>query len=278
LDTALIDSGFISSGYVARRTREPASGTTTQGCEKPSIGRMRTIDRVGYVIGGQLLLSGLVHLVVLLVTGGTWLGPLSMRKSMTFGLSFGLTVGAAVWATSFLRTRFRGFLLGVFYVASVVEVGLITMQAWRGRPSHFNFETGLDSAISMTLAGGGLVIILVTLGFTVAAFRTVQTRSMQLALRFGFVALMVALAVGAVMIATGVTEVRSDNALLAYTTAGALKPAHAVPMHAILIMPGLAWLLSKTKWPEDTQYLLTKIASIGYGVLIAGTVMFYAIP
>jgi hypothetical protein len=118
----------------------------------------------------------------------------------------------------------------------------------------------------------------VTLGFTVAAFRTVQTRSMQLALRFGFVALMVALAVGAVMIATGVTEVRSGNALLAYTTAGALKPAHAVPMHAILIMPGLAWLLSRTKWPENTQYLLTKIASIGYGVLIAGTVVFYAVP
>jgi hypothetical protein len=272
-----LESASIDSGYVARRTRERASGTTTQGRKKPSIGRMRTIDRVGYVIAGLLLLSGLVHLVVLLVTGGTWLGPLSMRKPMTFGVSFGLTVGAAVWATSFLRTKLRGFLLGVFYVASVVEVGLITMQAWRGRPSHFNFETGFDSTISMTLAGGGLVIILVALGFTVAAFRTVQTRSMQLALRFGFVALMAALAVGAVMIATGVTEVRSGNALLAYTTAGALKPAHAVPMHAILIMPGLAWLLSRTKWPEDTQYLLTRIASIGYGVLIAGTVVFYAI-
>ncbi|MET0238229.1 MAG: hypothetical protein ABW224_26545 [Kibdelosporangium sp.] len=238
---------------------------------------MRTIDRVGYVVGSLLLLSGLVHLVVLLTTGGTWLGPLSMRKPMTFGLSFGLTVGAAVWATSFLRTRYRGFLLALFYLASVVEVGLITTQAWRGVPSHFNFETGLDSVISMTLAGGGLVIILVTLGFTVAVFRTVQTRSMQLALRFGFVAFMVALAIGAVMIATGVTEVRSGNALLAYTTAGALKPAHAVPMHAILIMPGMAWLLGKSNLAEDTQYRLTKIASIGYGLLIAATIVFYAI-
>ncbi|MBP2323581.1 hypothetical protein JOF56_003966 [Kibdelosporangium banguiense] len=239
---------------------------------------MRTIDRVGYVVGFLLFLSGLGHLVVLLVSGGTWLGPLSMRKPMTFGLSFGLTVGAAVWATSFLKTRFRGLLLSVFSVASIVEVGLITMQAWRGRPSHFNFETGFDSAISMTLAGGGLVIILVTIGFTVAAFRTVQTRSMQLALRFGFVALLVALAVGAVMIATGIIAVRSGNAELAYTTAGALKPAHAVPMHAILIMPGLAWLLGKSPWPEPTQYLLVKIAAIGYGVLIVGTVLFYAIP
>lgn len=239
---------------------------------------MRTIDRVGYAIGGLLFLSGLTHLVVLLVTGGTWLGPLSMRKPMTFGLSFGLTVAAAVWATSFLQTRMRGPLLGVLYAASVVEVGLITVQAWRGRPSHFNFETGFDSAVSMTLAGGGLVLILVIVGFTVAAFRSVQTRSMQLALRFGFAALFVALVVGAVMIGIGVTAVRSGDPQLAYTTAGALKPAHAVPMHAILIMPGLAWLLGRTKWPEETQFRLTQLASICYGVLIVAVIIYYAIP
>nr|CTQ92299.1 hypothetical protein [Kibdelosporangium sp. MJ126-NF4] len=240
---------------------------------------MRTIDRVGYVLGGVLFLSGLVHLVVLLVTGGTWLGPLSMRKPLTFGLSFGLTVGAAVWATSFLRVRqgLRTLLLAMLYVASVVEVSLITLQAWRGRPSHFNFETPFDSTIAMTLAGGGAVLIAVIAGFTVAAFRTVQTRSMQLALRFGFAALVVALVVGAVMIATGVTEVRSGNAELAYLTAGALKPAHAVPMHAILIMPGLAWLLGLTRWPEETQVLITRIAAAGYGLLIAGTIAYSAI-
>ncbi|MCE7007905.1 hypothetical protein LWC34_34550 [Kibdelosporangium philippinense] len=240
---------------------------------------MRTVDRVGYIIGGLLFLSGLVHLVVLLITGSTWLGPLSMRKPMTFGLSFGLTVGAAVWATSFLRIKhgLRTFLLAVLYAASIVEVGLITMQAWRGHPSHFNFETPFDSTISMTLAGGGFVLIAVTIGFTVAAFRTVQTRTMQLALRFGFAALLVALAVGAVMIATGVTAVRSGDPQLAYATAGALKPAHAVPMHAILIMPGLAWLLGFTRWPEQTQVLLMRIAAVGYGLLIAGTIVYFAL-
>ncbi|ONI70224.1 hypothetical protein ALI144C_46960 [Actinosynnema sp. ALI-1.44] len=237
---------------------------------------MRTIDRVGYAVGGVLFLSGLVHLVVLLVTGGTWLGPLSMRKPLTFGVSFGLTVGTAVWATSFLRVKpgVRTFLLVVLYAASIVEVTLITVQAWRGRPSHFNFETPLDSSISTTLAGGGFVLIAVIVGCTVAAFRTVQTRSMQLALRFGFTALVVALAVGAVMIATGVIEVRSGNAALAYVTGGALKPAHAVPMHAILIMPGFAWLLGRTRWPEPTQLLLTRIAAAGYGVLIAAAIVY----
>ncbi|ALG15564.1 hypothetical protein AOZ06_45695 [Kibdelosporangium phytohabitans] len=237
------------------------------------------MDRVGYAIGGVLFLSGLVHLVVLLVTGGTWLGPLSMRKPLTFGVSFGLTVGAAVWATSFLRIKpgLRTVLLSVLAAASIVEVSLITVQAWRGRPSHFNFETPLDSAISTTLASGGFVLIAVIIGFTVAAFRTVQTRSMQLALRFGFAALVVALAIGAAMIATGVPEARSGNATVAYLTAGALKPAHAVPMHAILIMPGFAWLLGRTRWPEPTQVLLTRIAAAGYGLLIAGTIAYFAV-
>jgi hypothetical protein len=239
---------------------------------------MRTIDRVGYLVAGVLFLSGLVHLVVLIVSGGTWLGPVSFRKPTTFGVSFGLTVGAAVWASSFLRMsgRLRTVLLSVLMAASVVEVSLITVQAWRRVPSHFNFETPLDSTISMTLAGGGFVLIAVIVGFTLAAFRTVYTPSMQLALRFGFTALVVALGVGAAIIATGVIQVRTGHPDLAYATAGALKPAHAVPMHAILIMPGLSWVLARTSWPEKTQLLLMRLAAVAYGLLIAGTVIYYA--
>jgi hypothetical protein len=239
-------------------------------------GPMRTIDRVGYLVAGVLFASGLVHLGVLVVSGSTWIGPLSMRKPTTFGVSFGLTVAAAVWASSFLRMKLRTVLLGVLMAASVVEVSLITLQAWRGRPSHFNFETGFDSAVSMTLAAGGYVLIMVFVGFTIAAFRTVTTPTMQLALRFGFTALLVALAVGATMIAVGVTKVYSGHPELAYTTAGALKPAHAVPMHAVLIMPALSWLLARTPFLEQTQLRLMRIAAAGYGLLIVGTLIVYA--
>jgi hypothetical protein len=239
---------------------------------------MRTIDRVGYLVGGLLFASGLVHLGVLVFSGGTWIGPVSFRKPTTFGVSFGLTVGAAVWASAFLRMsqRMRTILLSVLMAASVVEVSLITMQAWRRVPSHFNFGTQFDSTVSMTLAGGGFVLIAVIVGFTLAAFHTVYTPAMQLALRFGFSALLVALGVGAAMIATGVIQVRTGHPDLAYTTAGALKPAHAVPMHAILIMPGLAWLMGCTSWPERTQLTVMRWVAAGYGLLIVATIIYYA--
>jgi hypothetical protein len=217
----------------------------------------RRVERVAYRVGAVLFTSGLVHFVVLVASGTTWEGPLSYRKAMTFGLSFGLTLATLAWATSFLRMkpRTRNVLLGMFTAVSVVEVTLVTVQVWRGVPSHFNFETGFNTLVSMTLAAGGGVIIVTVLGFTLAALRTTSglSPSMLLALRFGLVVLMAALAVGAAMIADGVSLSRGGNPQLAYTTAGGLKPVHAVAMHAILVVPALAWLLRFTTWSEQLR-------------------------
>ncbi len=233
----------------------------------------RRIERVAYVIGALLFVSGLVHTVVLVVSGGSWTGPLSMRKAVTFGLSFGLTLVSVAWATSYVsvRPRVRNVLLGVFTGASVVETALVSMQAWRGVPSHFNFETGFDNAVSTTLAAGGGVLILTAVSFAAAAMRGEgeTSPSMRLAVRFGLLALLVALGTGAAMIASGVVEARGGDPQAAYTTAGALKPLHAVAMHAILILPGLAWLLRFADWTEQRRVGLVWIAIGAYTVLTA---------
>ena len=112
-------------------------------------------------------------------------------------------------------------------VSSVTEVVLVSMQAWRGVPSHFNFETPFDTSVSMTLAGGGAVIILTVIGFTAAALVEPgpDAPSLRLAIRAGLVVLLVALATGAVMIGRGVVAARGGNPELAYTTAG----SHTLP-------------------------------------------------
>ncbi|MFD9959846.1 hypothetical protein [Amycolatopsis sp. NPDC058986] len=233
----------------------------------------RKIERAAYAVGAMLFFSGLLTAVVLFLTGGSWLGPVSLRKAVTFGLSFGLTLVSVAWATSYVKVRPgpRRSLLGLFIGACVAEVALVSMQAWRRVPSHFNFETGFDTAVSMTLAAGGAVIILTMLGFTVAAMADpgVLSPSMRLAVRFGLLVLLVALATGAVMIARGVVLARGGDPQLAYTTAGSLKPLHAVAMHAILVLPGLAWLLRFTRWDERRRLRIVWLAVAADAVLTA---------
>jgi hypothetical protein len=206
----------------------------------------------------------------------------SLRKAATFGLSFGLTLPSVAWATSYLRLPARGLVLGVFIATCVVETVLISMQAWRGVPSHFNFETPFDTAVSTTLALGGGVIVLVGVVCTLAAFAGAGglAPSMALAVRTGLVVLLVAFATGAVMVARGVVDARGGQAQLAYDTAGSLKPLHAVAMHVVLVLPALAWLLAHTSWAEARRLRLVWVAVVADAVLTAvvGYEAFAGIP
>ena len=238
----------------------------------------RRVERVCVVLGGVLVGAGVFHLIVFAVDGGPWYGPVSWRKPATFGLSFGLTLVTIVWVASYLplSDRLRTLLLGVFAADCFVEVGGITLQAWRHVPSHVNRETPFDSAVSTVLAAGGGLLI-VTLGaLAVAAFRPNPgvAASMRLALRAGFVALLVGLATGAAMIARGVIQVNSGHQQDAYQVVGFLKPVHAVSLHGVLVLPALAWLLSLTRWDEARRTRIVAIAVVGYGLAIAGALAY----
>ncbi|NUP62933.1 MAG: hypothetical protein HOW71_12285 [Nonomuraea sp.] len=221
-----------------------------------------------------MILSGLVHLVVFIVDGGPWDGPVSWRKPVTFGLSFGATLIAVTWVTSYLRigSRLRALLLVVFAADCVVEVGGITLQAWRRVPSHLDMETPFDTAVSMTLAvGGGVLVVLLTM-FAVASFRhrPAGPEGMALAVRSGFAILLVALASGAAMIARGVVLTRTGHQEAAYHSTAPLKPLHGVSLHAVLVLPVLARLLSGTSWSEPARRRIVATATGCYVAAVIG--------
>jgi hypothetical protein len=233
---------------------------------------VKTVERVAYTVGVLLVLSGLIHLAVLLVSGSSWGGPVSLRKPTTFGLSFGLTLINVTLIASFvsISNRTRTLLLGIFAAACVLETFLVSMQAWRGVPSHFNFETPFDAAVAQTLAAGGFALVVVIVVLTVLAFRD-RTRlppGLRRAIRAGLVALVGAQVAGAVMIGTGVRLVVRGNPGLAYATGGWLKPVHAVLMHGILVLPLLAWAISKTGWDDGTQARAVRAGIIAYAVVV----------
>ena len=91
----------------------------------------------------------------------------------TFGLSFGLTLVNVTLIVSFLsvRDRTRSLLLGIFAAACVLETFLVSLQAWRAVPSHFNVETPFDAAVAQALAAGGFTLVAVIVVLTVMVLR-----------------------------------------------------------------------------------------------------------
>ncbi|QUQ65191.1 hypothetical protein [Kutzneria sp. CA-103260] len=231
-----------------------------------------TIRRACYLIAAPLFASGLAHLVVQAVVGGPWDGPVSWRKPADFGVAFGLTLWAVTWGSTYLKVR--PAVLAGFAAASVVEVVVISVQAWRGVPSHFNTTTPLNAAFAFSAAAGGAVIIVTTLFLLRAAFRPLAAPpGMQLALRVGFASLLVGLAVGAVMIAIGTTTARTVSLDAAYTAAVVLVPAHAAAMQGIVALPILAWLTRFTPWPDSRRHRVTALGTAGYLVCAATIVL-----
>ena len=227
--------------------------------------------------GGLLMLSGAIHFGILLIGGGAWEGPLSLRKAITFGVSFGLTLVNVAFIASFvpLKDRIRTLLLGIFTAACVLETFLVSLQVWRGVPSHFNVETPFDAAVARTLALGGFTLVAIIVALTVAVFRarTALPPGLRQAILAGFAALVGAQIVGGLMIATGVRLVFSGDPQRAYATGGWLKPIHAVLMHGILILPLLAWQISRTGWDERARTLALRAGMAIYGVVVIVTVL-----
>lgn len=218
---------------------------------------MKTVERAACAVGGLLILSGLTHLAVMLTSGGSWEGPLSLRKPTTFGLSFGLTLINVTLIASFvsIKDRTRARLLGIFAAACVLETFLVSLQAWRGVPSHFNTETPFDAAVTQALAIGGVTLVAVIVTLTIMALRdrTSLPPGLRLATRAGLIALVGAQVAGGVMIGTGMRFVFGGDPQRAYATGGWLKPVHGALMHGILVLPLAAWLISRTDWTELTQ-------------------------
>jgi hypothetical protein len=269
---------YMPNGILLSRPSLPATTRPSRAVALARLVRAQApIEQACYLVGAALIVSGVLHLGVAVIQPRPWLGPLSWRKPVSFGLSFGTTLIAVTWVSTYLRLspRVRAMILGVFGADCVLEVAGITLQAWRHVPSHFNTESPLDAAVAFSLAAGGavLVIVLGTLGITAIRGRTDAAPSMRLALRAGFALLFAGLAAGVAMIARGETLIRAGHRAQAYDTAGFLKGFHAATLHAVLVLPLLAWWLATTDRSEPRRTRIVAMSTAGYVVVAAATLV-----
>jgi len=235
-------------------------------------------ERVLLVVAGILVLSGLVHLGVFALERRPWHGPTSWRKPFDFGVSFGVTLATVVWVTRRVAVpaRRRALLLTVFAVDCVVEVGGITLQAWRDQPSHLNTSTPFNTVVAMTLAAGGAVLVLVLGSFAVTALRgrVEGGPSTVLAYRAGFALLLAGLLSGAAMIARGsVARAHGDAASRVYAVTGFLKDFHGVTLHGVLVLPALDWLLERRGIDASRRLVLVRLAVSLYAAAAAAVLV-----
>ena len=174
-----------------------------------------------------------------------------------------------------LGRRVRWLLLGGLGVATGLEVCWVTLQAWRGVPSHFA-SSGIDEALFIAAGISIALVGVILVAVTVLAFRSpIAPASMALAIRVGLVLLLVGQGLGGAIIANGTaidrppTEV--DLAILG--TAGAMKVPHAVALHAVQVLPLLALVLGSTMLAERRRTQVVGAGALGYGLLVVGSMV-----
>ena len=223
--------------------------------------------------------SAAVHLAVLLATGGDWSGAVSFRKPVTFGISVGLLLWTCGWVMDRLpsRKRMESVLAGVLIGSGLVEVGLITAQAWRGVASHFNFTTTEDSIIFAAMGASIGVFSLALL--TIAIWAVIQRPAEQttrLAVLAGMALVITGLGLGQWVIGLGVEMAEqlghAPETVLA-GEAGVAKFPHAMALHGIQLFIGAAVLAGSGHLTRRRQINAVRMTVGGYLALVAWSIV-----
>ena len=250
--------------------------------------------RALWLTGSVLFVTMVVHIAILVVTGDTWSGPVSLRKPVDFAEAGWLIAWSVALILPLLRTRpwQRHVIGGSVVLFAVGETAIMAIEAWRGVPSHYNFSTPFDAALMRGGAAGTAGVFLIgVVVLLVAALRTPGlTTSLRLGVVAGVVVLFVGCAVGFIMVSNNSGVFQGSvgggfgNRAAAYlgpdaATVGpdylVLRPAtqggdlllpHAIGVHGLILLAVPAILLARTAVPAARQRRMVAILVTGVGL------------
>ena len=140
---------------------------------------IRSLDEHRSTWAGALVLAGLFGLAALSATIDDRLieGASVWAKPMKFAASFALHLATLAVLAQLIAPDRRGGrwtrgMLAAATAAALIEVFYVYLQSARGRASHFNFETELETFLYYGVMGGAaLVIVAATIGLGVMIAR-----------------------------------------------------------------------------------------------------------
>ena len=248
-------------------------------------------------IQAAIALCGAMLLVTLLAYGldeRMLRGVNIWSKPVKFALSFGLHLATLLWLASLLTHEAQQYVstrLAILAasVASVIEVFYVALQSARGRASHFNFETQLESLMYYGVMGGAaLVIVLATFALGVSVLRNPKpSLSMGLLMGAGWGAIFCAVAtlIVAGALASGrfsgagpwIGSLRTDAGGLLIVgwsrSVGDLRVPHFFATHLIQLLPLVGWLAaqlaSKTRFSINPGWVVIVVLMLSL-LLVGG--------
>lgn len=241
--------------------------SSTLSLTKPASRQLRAAGIV-------LLVSAAIHVMVLLAEGGQWAGPVSLRKPITFGLSVGLLLWTVGWVIDRLpsRRRLEGVVAWTLIGSGLFEVALITVQAWRGVPSHFNFSTGIDTAVFAAMGVSISFLSAALLAATVLVFLSPPADpALRLAVRAGLLVVLVGLSVGGWMIGLGNAYYEKTEHVpdpLRSGDAGVPTFVHAMAFHGIQLFIVTAILVGLAGLEARAAQRIVRLVVAGYSLLV----------
>ena len=200
------------------------------------------------LISGIVLTGlGLFHVVVWLILGGEWEGPISWRKPILFGVSTGLTLISIGCFFDLLRpTTTDPWLIKILSFALVAEVTLITIQQWRGQASHFNHDSTLNTWIEYSMTILIVLATLILIQITCRTFSFLNTASdLQYAIRAGMAFLIISCIIGFFVLWNGNYQLQAGRDPSNFGKAGVTKFPHGVAIHSLQFFPCICLLFAK---------------------------------
>jgi len=226
------------------------------------------------------LILGVLLFVPLITDNREVLGINTWIKPIKFSFSIAIFTWTFAWILFDIPKSKRWVKVISWTIATtmVLEILILLFQSSRAVPSHFNFDTNLDSLL---FAAMGILIglntIAVVITFILYLIRKPNLDSVYLSgLRLGFVIFLLGNWVGGKMISQmshGV-DVEDGGDGLPFvnwsTEGGDLRVAHFLGLHAIQIIPLFAFFLyKKTSLSPNVRYTLSILFAIAYGGLVS---------
>jgi hypothetical protein len=228
--------------------------------------RLAHLHRPLVVTAGMMTALAVFAAIGILVDDRMLLGVPIWLKPFKFSVSIAIYATTIAWMLSLLAERRRrlGRRLGTIIAGTIlVEMVIIVGQAARGHQSHFNNQTPLDASLYGIMGVTIAVTWICTLVLAILLLmQRMPGRANTLAARLGIIVALAGMGVGFLMTQPTRAQLAQDRPTIAgahgvgvvdggpglplvnwSTTGGDLRAGHFIGMHALQILPLLAFAL-----------------------------------